>query len=139
MITVKKLKLLVVLITMSLATFSQTGTNKKVHCFPDSVAKQIAIDLVRGDSAKVELAKTNILVNQLEEKTKTNDRLVTMYVNKVSNYASQIDLYRKKETEYHTIVFGLEKDIVRVKKANKYFRIAVSGLLVTTVLGFTIR
>jgi uncharacterized alpha/beta hydrolase family protein len=124
---------------MSLATFSQTGTNKKVHCFPDSVAKQIAIDLVRGDSAKVELAKTNILVNQLEEKTKTNDRLVTMYVNKVSNYASQIDLYRKKETEYHTIVFGLEKDIVRVKKANKYFRIAVSGLLVTTVLGFTIR
>ena len=124
---------------MSLATFSQTGINKKVHCFPDSVAKQIAIDLVRGDSAKVELAKTNILVNQLEEKTKTNDRLVTMYVNKVSNYASQIDLYRKKETEYHTIVFGLEKDIVRVKKANKYFRIAVSGLLVTTVLGFTMR
>lgn len=127
------------LIMMSLVAFSQTGTNKKVHCFPDSVAKQIAIDLVRGDSAKVELAKTNILVNQLEEKTKTNDRLVTMYVNKVSNYASQIDLYRKKETEYHTIVFGLEKDIVRVKKANKYFRIAVSGLLVTTVLGFTMR
>jgi len=120
-------------------TFSQTGTNKKVHCFPDSVAKQIAIDLVRGDSAKVELAKTNILVNQLEEKTKTNDRLVSMYVNKVSNYASQIDLYRKKETEYHTIVFGLEKDIVKAKKANKYFRIAVSGLIVTTVLGFTIR
>ena len=139
MITVKKLKLLAVLITMSLATFSQTGTNNKVHCFPDSIAKQIAIDLIKGDSAKVELAKTNILVNQLEEKSKTNDRLVTMYVNKVSNYASQIDLYRKKETEYHTIVFGLEKDIVRVKKANKYFRIAVSGLLVTTVLGFTMR
>ena len=124
---------------MSLATFSQRGTNNKVHCFPDSIAKQIAIDLIKGDSAKVELAKTNILVNQLEEKSKTNDRLVTMYVNKVSNYASQIDLYRKKETEYHTIVFGLEKDIVRVKKANKYFRIAVSGLLVTTVLGFTMR
>ena len=139
MITVKKLRLLVVLITMSLATFSQRGTNNKVHCFPDSIAKQIAIDLIKGDSAKVELAKTNILVNQLEEKSKTNDRLVTMYVNKVSNYASQIDLYRKKETEYHTIVFGLEKDIVRVKKANKYFRIAVSGLLVTTVLGFTMR
>ena len=83
---------------MSLATFSQTGTNKKVHCFPDSIAKQIAIDLVRGDSAKVELAKTNILVNQLEEKTKSNDRLVSMYVNKVSNYASQIDLYRKKSS-----------------------------------------
>ena len=62
-----------------------------------------------------------------------------MYVNKVSNYASQIDLYRKKETEYHTIVFGLEKDVVRAKKANKYFRIAVTGLIVTTVLGFTIR
>ena len=94
------------LIMMSLVAFSQTGTNKKVHCFPDSVAKQIAIDLVRGDSAKVELAKTNILVNQLEEKTKSNDRLVSMYVNKVSNYASQIDLYRKKETEYHTIVLN---------------------------------
>jgi len=120
-------------------TVKKLSTNKKVHCFPDSVAKQIAIDLIKGDSAKVELAKTNILVTQLEEKTKTNDRLVTMYVNKVSNYASQIELYRKKETEYHTIVFGLEKDVVKAKKANKYFRIAVSGLIVTTVLGFTIR
>ena len=54
---------------MSLATFSQRGTNNKVHCFPDSIAKQIAIDLIKGDSAKVELAKTNILVNQLEEKS----------------------------------------------------------------------
>ncbi|WP_288917396.1 hypothetical protein, partial [uncultured Synechococcus sp.] len=60
---------------MSSAAFSQTDTNKRVHCFPDSIARKIAIDLVRGDSAKAELAKTVILVSQLEEKNTTNEKL----------------------------------------------------------------
>jgi len=134
-----KLKILAVLLLLNSIAFSQVDVHKKVHCFPDSVAKQIAIDLIKGDSAKVELAKVNIIVNQLEEKTKTSDRLVTMYVNKVSNYASQIELYRKKETEHHTIVLSLEKNLSKAKKTNKYFRITALGLFITTVLGFTIK
>ncbi len=122
---------------MSLATFSQTGTNKKVHCFPDSIAKQIAIDLIKGDSAKVELAKTNILVSQLEEKTKTNDRLVSMYVNKVSNYASQIDLYKQKEVKYTQIVTGLEKDVKKERSKNKIIKIAAGVFAVLAVIGFS--
>lgn len=127
------------LLTMSLVSFSQTATNNKIHCFPDSVAKKIAIDLVRGDSAKAELEKTKQLVSILEEKNATNERLVMSYVSKVSNYTTQIDLYKKKESEYNKIVIGLEKDAIKIRKTNKYFKISVGVLSVTTVIGFLLK
>jgi hypothetical protein len=87
----KKLKLLIVLLIMSLATFSQTGTTKSnLICFPDTVAKKIAIDLVRGDSAKAELIKTKLLVIQLENKDLANQKLVGFYTDKCGNYETQI-------------------------------------------------
>ena len=117
-------------------TFSQTATNKKVHCFQDSIAKKIAIDLLRGDSAKIELTKTIILVNQLEEKNLTNERLVNTYVSKVANFSSQIDLYRQKEVKYTQIVTGLEKDVKKERNKNKIIKIAAGVFAVLAVIGF---
>ena len=117
-------------------TFSQIATNKKVHCFPDSIAKRIAIDLVRGDSAKIELTKTIILVNQLEEKNLTNERLINTYVSKVANFSSQIDLYRQKEVKYTQIVTGLEKDVKKERSKNKIIKIAAGVFAVLAVIGF---
>ena len=133
---VRKLKILVGLLLLSSMTFSQIATNKKVHCFPDSIAKQIAIDLVRGDSAKIELTKTIILVNQLEEKNLTNERLVNTYVSKVANFSSQIDLYRQKEVKYTQIVTGLEKDVKKERSKNKIIKIAAGVFAVLAVIGF---
>jgi hypothetical protein len=134
-----KLKILLTLLILSLATFSQNATGNKLHCFPDSTAKKIAIDLVKGDSAKAELTRTKQLVSLLEEKNATNERLIMSYVTKVSNYTTQIDLYKKKESEYNKIVIGLEKDALKIKKANKYFKISVGVLSVTTIVGFLLK
>lgn len=127
------------LLTMSLATFSQNATNKKIHCFPDSIAKKIAIDLVKGDSAKAELAETKRLILSLENKNATNERLVNSYVNKIANYTEQIALYKNKEGEYSKIVTGLENDVFKIKKANKYFKVTIGVLVLTTTLGFIIK
>ena len=116
---------------MSLAIFSQTVTNKtQVHCFPDSIVKKVAKDLLRGDSARAELTETKILVHELELKNFTNERLVNTYVHKVANYSSQIDLYRQKEVKYVEMVTGLERDVKKEKKKNKIFKI-VTGILIT--------
>ena len=124
---------------MSSAAFSQTDTNKKVYCFPDSIARKIAIDLVRGDSAKAELAKTVILVSQLEEKNTTNEKLINIYMYKVENYTTQVDVYKQKEYVHNQVINGLEKDVIKLKRSNGFFKITTAGLLVTTAVFFLIR
>lgn len=122
------------LLMMSLATFSQTGTSKtQMHCFPDSVVKKIAKDLVRGDSARTELTETKILVEQLEEKNSTNQRLINAYVAKVANYTAQIDLYQDKETQYKSIVTGLEQDNKKLKKKQKRVVKIITGIAIAGV------
>lgn len=128
------------LLMMSLAIFSQTVTNKtQVHCFPDSIVKKVAKDLLRGDSARAELTETKILVHELELKNFTNERLVNTYVHKVANYSSQIDLYRQKEVKYVEMVTGLEKDVKKEKKKNKIFKIVTGILITSTVIGFVVQ
>ena len=125
---------------MSLAIFSQTVTNKtQVHCFPDSIVKKVAKDLLRGDSARAELTETKILVHELELKNFTNERLVNTYVHKVANYSSQIDLYRQKEVKYVEMVTGLERDVKKEKKKNKIFKIVTGILITSTVIGFVVQ
>lgn len=122
---------------MSLATFSQKGINSKI-CFSDSIARKIAIDLVRGDSVKAELSKTKILVDQLQEKITLQQRTVNLFADKVANYETQVDLYRKKEVKYNEIVIGLEKDVKCFKRKNTYLKISVGVLVITTAVGFII-
>jgi len=125
---------------MSLAIFSQTVTNKtQIHCFPDSIVKKVAKDLLRGDSTRAELTETKILVHELELKNFTNERLVNTYVRKVANYSSQIDLYRQKEVKYVDIITGLERDVKKEKKRNKIFKIVTGILITSTVIGFVAR
>lgn len=122
------------LLMMSLAAFSQTGTNKnQVHCFPDSIVKKVAKDLLRGDSARAELTETKLLVHELELKNYTNERLINAYVTKVANYSAQFDLYKEKETQYKSIVTGLEQDNAKLKKKQKRVIKIVTGIAIAGV------
>ena len=118
-----KLKILIVLLLLSLTSFSQKDTSK--ICFSYSKAKQIAIDLVRGDSAIAELKITNKLVWQLNEKINTQDSTITLYIVKEQNYISQINNYDKISTKKDEIITGLEKDVTKLTKKNNRLK---SGL-----------
>ena len=118
-----KLKILIVLLLLSLTSFSQKDTSK--ICFSYNKAKQIAIDLVRGDSAIAELKITNKLVWQLNEKISTQDSTITLYIAKEQNYISQINNYDKISTKKDEIITGLEKDVTKLTKKNNRLK---SGL-----------
>ena len=118
-----KLKILIVLLLLSLTSFSQKDTSR--ICFSYNKAKQIAIDLVRGDSAITELKITNKLVWQLNEKISTQDSTITLYIAKEQNYISQINNYDKISTKKDEIITGLEKDVTKLTKKNNRLK---SGL-----------
>ena len=121
-----KLKILIVLLLLSLTSFSQKDTSK--ICFSYSKAKQIAIDLVRGDSAITELKITNKLVWQLNEKISTQDSTITLYIVKEQNYISQINNYDKISTKKDEIITGLEKDVTKLTKKNNRLKTGLKYL-----------
>jgi hypothetical protein len=114
---VTKLKTLIVLLLLSLTSFSQKDTTK--ICFPYYKAKQIAIDLVKGDSAIAELKVVNKLVWQLNEKIDTQDSIITLYVAKETNYIAQIDNYKKINVVKDKIITGLESDVEKLNRKNE--------------------
>ena len=118
-----KLKISIVLLLLSLTSFSQKDTSK--ICFPYSKAKQIAIDLVKGDSAVAELKITNKLIWQLNEKISTQDSIVTLYVIKEKNYISQNIKYEEINIENKKIITGLENDVAKLTQKNNRLK---SGL-----------
>jgi len=121
-----KLKISIVLLLLSLTSFSQKDTSK--ICFSYSKAKQIAIDLVRGDSAITELKITNKLVWQLNEKINTQDSTITLYIAKEQNYISQINNYDKISTKKDEIITGLEKDVTKLTKKNNRLKTGLKYL-----------
>ena len=121
-----KLKILIVLLLLSLTSFSQKDTSK--ICFSYNKAKQIAIDLVRGDSAIAELKITNKLVWQLNEKISTQDSTITLYITKEQNYISQINNYDKISTKKDEIITGLEKDVTKLTKKNNRLKTGLKYL-----------
>ena len=121
-----KLKISIVLLLLSLTSFSQKDTSK--ICFSYSKAKQIAIDLVRGDSAITELKITNKLVWQLNEKISTQDSTITLYIVKEQNYISQINNYDKISTKKDEIITGLKKDVTKLTKKNNRLKTGLKYL-----------
>jgi len=123
---VDKLKILLIILLLSSTSFSQKDTSKL--CLDYNVAKQVAIDLVRGDSAIAELEQTSILVEQLTFKTTQQDSIINVYKDKDANCLSQIDNYNKIREQHNLIINGLEKDIESIKKENKNLRKATTFL-----------
>jgi hypothetical protein len=121
-----KLKISIVLLLLSLTSFSQKDTSK--ICFSYNKAKQIAIDLIRGDSAITELKITNKLVWQLNEKISTQDSTITLYIVKEQNYISQINNYDKISTKKDEIILSLEKDVTKLTKKNNRLKTGLKYL-----------
>ena len=99
---------MLITLLLNLTIFSQNDINKV--CFDQSIAKKIAADLVKGDSAKVELDKTKKLVLQLNEKIVEKDSIILFYIKKDTNYINQVKSYAEIKEKQSILVTGLEKD-----------------------------
>lgn len=121
-----KLKILLVLLLLNSTSFSQKDTSK--ICFSYDKAKQIAIDLVKGDSAIAELKVVNKLVYQLNEKINSQDSTITLYIEKEKNYNSQILNYEKVVENKDKIITGLEKDVNDLNRKNTNLKTGLKWL-----------
>ena len=132
-----KLKILLVLLTLSSNSFSQTVTDK--ICISHDKAKAIAIDLTRGDSAIAELKVINKLVWQLNKKIDVKDSTLSIYVTKETNYLKQVSLHEKTVAIQDTIIKDLEKDVSDLTTKNNNLKTGIKWLgggLVGTLLSF---
>jgi len=113
---VKKLEILVITLLLSSTIFSQKDTSK--ICFDYKVAKQIALDLTKGDSAKAELKVTKDLVGQLNGKIAEQDSVIKIYIKKDTNYLSQVKNYADIQEQQSVVIAGLEKDVANLTDKN---------------------
>jgi len=118
-----------------LTIFSQKDTSK--ICFDYKVAKQIALDLTKGDSAKAELKATKDLVERLNEKIFEQDSVIKIYIKKDTNYLSQVKDYATIQEKQSVVITGLEKDVANLTTQNdnlkKGIRWVAGGFLGTLI------
>ncbi len=130
--------MLTTILSLSLTAFSQTDTNnkEKVKCFPIHVAKQIAKDLLRGDSAIAELKLTNEQLIKTEEKVVLKDSVISTMVIKEKNYISIIGAQDSKFTVMDNYSKKLEFQLKKEKVKNKFTSIlsGVAVLVLGTIL-----
>ena len=113
---VKKLRILLPILLLNSISFSQKDTNK--ICFDYDIAKKIAVDLVKGDSAIAELDQTNQLILELNEKSIRQDSIIKDFETKDYNYILQIENHVQINEQNSLIVKGLEKDVSKLQKSN---------------------
>ena len=106
--------------------FSQSDINK--ICFDHKTAQKIAADLVKGDSAKAELEKTQKLVKQLNQTITEKDSTIKVYVKKDTNYITQIQKYAEIKENQSVVNKSLEKDIEKLTTENKNLREGIKWL-----------
>ena len=117
---------MLIIILPNLKIFSQNDINK--ICFDEPTAKKIAADLVKGDSAKAELEKTQKLVKQLNEKIVEKDSVIRDYVKKDTNYINQVKSYAEIKEKQSILVTGLEKDKEKLITENNNLKTGLKWL-----------
>ncbi len=106
--------------------FSQSDINK--ICFDHKTSQKIAADLVKGDSAKAELEKTQKLIKQLNQTIVEKDSVINAYVKKDTNYITQIQKYAEIKETQSLFNKGLEKDVEKLKTENENLKTGIKWI-----------
>lgn len=131
------------LLLTSLNCFSQTDISKKVDTtkvvISQTVAKQIAKDLIRLDGCTEELKLTQLKVEKLEEVIIFKDTIINLYMLKDKNWEYIIQEKDKQIQTYEELSKNLQKEIKRkrvesffYKAGTVVFGIATTVLLITS-------
>ena len=111
-------------------TKSYTDTQKIV--LPVPVAKQIVIDLLRGDSAFAQLKMSNQHIIELENMVSLKDSVIDKMKLKEENYNLIISDEKNKTEIYQKELKITQKELKRIK-AKRTFTNIISGVLIGTL------
>jgi hypothetical protein len=115
----KKLIVLVTILSLSLTAFSQQDTTIKVKCLPISIFKQIAQDLLKGDSAISQLKLSEQQIIHFENKVLLKDSIINTMKVKEFNY-DVIHTFDDEIIEHMNKLY-VDKPIVNTKSKNSLF------------------
>ncbi len=124
------------MVMLSSTCFSQTVTKSYTDTqkivLPVPVAKQIVIDLLRGDSAFAQLKMSNQHITELENMVSLKDSVIDKMKLKEENYNLIILDERKKTEIYQKELKITQKELKRIK-AKRTFTNIISGVLIGTL------
>jgi len=122
------------MVMLSSTCFSQTVTKSYTDTqkivLPVPVAKQIVIDLLRGDSAFAQLKMSNQHIIELENMVSLKDSVIDKMKLKEENYNLIISDERKKTEIYQKELKITQKELKRIKRT---FTNIISGVLIGTL------
>ena len=118
----KKLLLLILLMLVSLPSFSQTVTDTSLVILPEKIARAVIKDILLGDALRKELDATQIKLSLVEQKVVVKDSVIFSLEEQITNLQS-VDLNRKKQVEkYDTIAITLEMELDKQIRRRKFFQ-----------------
>jgi hypothetical protein len=124
------------MVMLSSTCFSQTVTKSYTDTqkivLPVPVAKQIVIDLLKGDSAFAQLKMSNQHIIELENMVSLKDSVIDKMKLKEENYNLIISDERKKTEIYQKELKITQKELKRIK-AKRTFTNIISGVLIGTL------
>ena len=124
------------MVMLSSTCFSQTVTkiytDTQKIVLPVPVAKQIVIDLLRGDSAFAQLKMSNQHIIELENIVSLKDSVIDKMKLKEENYNLIISDEKKKTEIYQKELKITQKELKRIK-AKRTFTNIISGVLIGTL------
>ena len=118
----KKLLLLILLMLVSLPSFSQTVTDTSLVILPEKIARAVIKDILLGDALRKELDATHIKLSLVEQKVVVKDSVIFSLEEQIFNLQS-VDTNRKKQVEkYDTIAITLEMELDKQIRRRKFFQ-----------------
>jgi len=115
----QKLMLLILLMTMSLKSFSQNVTDSTSIQLKKPIAKLVIKDLITGDGAKNELAITIDKIKLFEQKIVLKDSVILNLNNKINNFDSILLTKSDQLLLSQELSKRLEQDLQKQKLKNK--------------------
>ena len=118
----KKLLLLILLMLVSLPSFSQTVTDTSLVILPEKIARAVIKDILLGDALRKELDATQIKLSLVEQKVVVKDSVIFSLEEQIFNL-QLVDTNRKKQVEkYDTIAITLEMELDKQVGRRKFFQ-----------------
>ena len=125
---IQKLMPLMILMIVSLKSFSQTDTDTTSIQLQKPIAKLVIKDLITGDGAKEELVHTVDKLQLLEQKIVLKDSIITNLNGQISNFNSIIGTKSDQLSLSRELSERLKKDLKKQKLKTKL--VGGAGILV---------
>lgn len=122
---------------MSLTVFSQKDTATPTKCFPITIVKLIAKDLLSGDEAKEQLKLTIKELEETQLKVSLKDSVISKMTEREVNYDKIINEQKNQYTILQNHTTEVEKMYKKMKRRNVFTKIS-SALIIGTITYFLI-